>query len=131
MLTDDIREFLKKPLIGYMSAIDPKGYPHVLPVWFLLEGDDIMITSMTHTRKNNYLRANPKGAIAMGGKPGEGGGYLLKGDFIVEDDPNLEWLRKLAYHYEGQEQAEKDLVEWSKVPSVSLRLKIKRVIKVA
>lgn len=130
MLTDEMREFLKKPLIARMTTLDSNGYPHIVPVWYLLDGDDIVVTSMQKTRKNGHIKNNAKGALTVGGQPGDGGGYLFKGDWEIEPDPDNAWLMKIAVHYEGQEQAEKDVAVWGLEVSDLLRLKVKRAIKV-
>lgn len=130
MLTDEMREFLQKTLIARMATIDSKGYPHIVPVWFMLDGDDIVVTSMQKTRKNGHIKTNTKGALTVGGQPGDGGGYLFKGDWAIDDDSDNAWLMKLAVRYEGQEQAEKDVAVWGQEVSDLLRLKIKKAIKV-
>lgn len=131
MFTDEIRQFLQKTLIARMSVVDPRGYPHTVPVWYYLDGDDIVVTSMKKTRKNGFIPQNPKGSITVGGQPGDGGGYLLKGEWSVEPDPQCEWLMKIAVHYTGREQAEKDVPIWSQEINELLRLKVKKIIKVA
>lgn len=125
------RAVLQKPLIARVSAIDPEGYPHTVPVWFMLDGDDIVLISARDTRKVAYLIANPKGAVVIGGEPDDGGGYLIKGDFVIEPDPDDEWVRRLTYRYEEPEQAEKDIAAWADLDIIVLRLKPRRVIKVA
>jgi len=130
MITDTIREFLQKPLIARMSTIDPNGYPHTVPVWFALDGDDIVVISVSDTRKVGHIRANPKGAVTIGGDSGDGGGYLIKGEFTIEADPDDAWVRKLTYRYEAPEQAEKDIADWAELDIIVLRLKPKLVIKV-
>lgn len=130
MFTDTIREFLQKPLIARMSTLDREGYPHTVPVWFMLDGDDLVIISIRQTAKVNHLLANPKGALTVGGDPGDGGGYLIKGDFSLEPDPDRIWLRKVTFHYEAPEQAEKDIAAWAGLDMIVLRLKPKVVVKV-
>ncbi len=131
MFTDAAREFLRKPLIARMTTIAPDGYPHTVPVWFYLDGDDIAIISSRDTHKVQHILANPKGAVTVGGDAGDGEGYLLKGDFSIEDDPDDHWVRTLCYHYETPEQAAKDVAAWADLDIVVIRLKTKKVIKVA
>jgi predicted pyridoxine 5'-phosphate oxidase superfamily flavin-nucleotide-binding protein len=88
-----IREFLQKPLVARMSTLDPDGYPSTVPVWFMLDGDDTVVISVSSTRKVGHIKANPKGAIAIGGDPADGGGYLIKGEFSIEADPEDVWVR--------------------------------------
>lgn len=125
------RAVLDKPLIARVSVIDPEGYPHTVPVWFMLDGDDIVLISARDTRKVDYIAANPKGALVVGGEPDDGGGYLIKGDFVIEPDPDDEWVRRLTYRYEEPAQAEKDIAAWADLDIIVLRLKPRKVIKVA
>jgi general stress protein 26 len=131
LLTDEVRAFLQKPLVARMSTIDQQGYPHTVPVWFKLDGDDVMIIAERSTRKIGHIARNPKGAICIGGDSGDGCGYLLKGVFSVEEDPGLQWMKTLCYHYEDREQAEKDIEAWSDLDMIVIRMKVERVIKVA
>lgn len=87
LLDDQARAFLQKPLIARLSAIDPAGYPHTVPVWFMLDGDDIVIISTRDTRKVGYIIKNSKGAVTIGGDTNDGAGYLLKGELSVEEIP--------------------------------------------
>ncbi len=131
LLNDEAREFLKKPLIARLSTIGPDGYPHTVPVWFMLDGDDLVIISDRSTRKVGHIAANPKGAISIGGDSDDGGGYLIKGDLSIEEDPGDLWLKKITRHYEDEEQAEKDIAAWADLDIILIRLKPRRVYKVA
>ncbi len=125
------RAFLQKPLIARVSVIDGDGYPHTVPVWFMLDGNDVVIISVRETRKVAYALENPKGAVAIGGDPADDGGYLIKGDFAIEPDPDDAWTRTLTHRYEEPEKAEQDIADWADLDMIVLRLKPKRVIKVA
>ncbi len=131
MLDQSARELLSKTLIARMSVIDPGGYPHTVPVWFMLDGNDIVIISARDTRKVGYIQSNPKGAVTIGGDTGDDAGYLLKGEFLIEDDPDHAWLKKVTRHYEPPDQAEKDIAAWLDLDIIVIRLKPKKVIKVA
>ncbi len=130
MFTDSIREFLQKPLTARMSTIDTDGYPHTVPVWFALDGDEIVVISVSDTAKVGHIRANPKGAITIGGDLCDDGGYLLKGEFTIEPDPDDAWVKKLVYRYESPAQAEKDIADWTELDIIVLRLHPRAVFKV-
>ncbi len=135
MFTDEMRAHLAPPLIARMSSIDSNGYPHTVPLWFDVDGDDLVIISERNTAKTRHVLANPKGAVTIGGDALPNGdlvpGYLIKGVFAVEEDPGFAWLRRITYRYETPERAEKDLAEWTQLDMIVLRLKVERVIKVA
>jgi general stress protein 26 len=130
VIDDSVRTFLQKSLLARMSVLDAKGYPHTVPVWFMLDGDDVVIISVRDTRKVKYIAANPKGSVQVGGDSGDGGGYLLKGDFTIEEDPDDVWMKKLIYRYEESPQAEKDVESWTDLDIIVIRLKVKAVAKV-
>ena len=60
MFNPAIRELLRSPLIARLSVVDPDGYPHTVPLWFDLDGDDVVIISHRKTRKVDCIRANPR-----------------------------------------------------------------------
>ncbi len=131
MFDDSARAFLQKPLLARMSTIDAGGYPHTVPVWFMLDGDEIVIISERGTRKVAHIEANPRGALSIGGDPGDGAGYLLKGDFSIEEDPGYAWMERLTRHYEQGERAEQDIAAWSALDMIVIRLRPKSLVKVA
>jgi hypothetical protein len=130
MYTEEVREFLQRTLLARMSVIDFDGYPHTVPVSFILDGDDVIITSIRDTRKVDYIGANPKGAFTVGGNFADGAGYLLKGEYCIEEDPGFGWLKRTAYHYGDGERAERNIAEFSQKDMIILRLRVQRVIKV-
>jgi general stress protein 26 len=112
LFDEKAREALKKPLIARMSTIDGSGYPHTVPVWFMMDGDDVVIMGARDTKKVGHMKANPKGAVSIGGGPEDDAGYLIKGEWRVEEDPGKHWQRTITHHYEPPEKAEADLADW-------------------
>lgn len=131
LFDEKARSFLAKPLTARMSTIDADGYPHTVPVWFMLDHDDIVIMGTRDTKKVGQMQRNPKGCVCIGGDAADGAGYLIKGEWRVEEDPNKHWQTTITRHYEPPEKAEKDLADWVDLDIIVMRLKATRVIKVA
>jgi general stress protein 26 len=130
LLPDAARTLLQKPLVARMAVNDPNGYPHVVPVWFALDGNDVVVFGFKATRKVDYIQANPKGSIQIGGDPSGAPGFLLKGDFSLEADIDNHWARLITYAYEPKENADKMLEEWTNTELIVMRLTVQKVIKV-
>lgn len=131
VFTPETREFLQKPLIARLSTIDQHGYPHTVPLWFDLDGDDVIIISDRNTRKIDHIAQNPKGCVEVGGDANDGAGYMFKGELSVEPDPDYRWLKQVTRRYEQGEQAEKDIELWrTTLDMVIIRLKVRKVAKV-
>ncbi len=131
VLSRKVRSFLGKPRLARLCTIDSKGFPHVVPIYFMRQGDDIIFgTDRGEVKVRNALR-NPKAAVVIGGDPDEDEeGYMIQGVMKVESDPKLAIARRLLLRYESEEQAGNQLSEWSEGDTVLLRLKPKRVIRV-
>lgn len=132
ILADPVRQFLQPPLVARIAVVGPDGYPHVIPIWYALDGDDLVFFSSRTARKVAYIHANPKGAVTVGGEPYGAEGYLLKGDFSVEEDVDHRWLREITYRYEPRPQADEHVTEWGAddYALVVLRFKPNKIIKV-
>ncbi len=129
MFNTEVRQLLQKPFIARLSTIDQNGYPHTVPLWFDVDGEDIVIISDRNTRKIDHIARDPKGCVQIGGDAGAG--YLFKGELCVEPDPGYRWLAQITRRYEEGEQAEKDIELWrTTLDMVVIRLMVKRVIKV-
>jgi hypothetical protein len=132
-LDQAIRTFLQQRLIARVTTIGEDGYPHTVPVWFMLDGDDIVIATGAGTRKLRHIRANPKGSISIGGDPLDEHrtfqeAYLFQGDFVLEGEPGFDWITRIAYHYrDDHEAADRDIAAWG--PHQLIRFKIRRVRK--
>jgi general stress protein 26 len=131
MCTPEVREFLQRRLLARMSVIDDDGYPHTVPVSYILDGDDVIVTSVRSTRKVAYIRANPKGALVVGGDYADGAGYLLKGEFSIEEDPDRVWLRRTSERYhDDPDEAARSFARFASRDMILLRLRVRRVIRV-
>ena len=130
ILSESVRALLDRPLIGRISVIDDEGYPHTIPIWFIRDGDEIMFISDRGARKIRNIQANPKGAVTVGGDPYRSEGYLLKGEFAIEEDAEHRWLRAITYRYEPRDIADRDLAEWANDDIVALRFTPRQVLKV-
>ena len=131
MFKPEVQEVLQKVVTARLATIDKNGYPHVVPLWFDMDGDDIIFESDRNTRKIDYIALNPKGCFQIGGDETTGAGYLFKGDLTVEPDPDYKWLRQITLRYEPGEKGEKDIELWrTTLDMIIIRMKVKKVIKV-
>lgn len=128
MLDEKARQVLAEAVIVRVTTIDKDGYPHSVPVWFMMDGEDALVFTGRTTRKVQNVLANPKGAIAIGGDPVGSPCYLLTGDFEIEDDPDHAIAARITHHYEKPDKAAEWLDSWKELDFVVMRLKIKQII---
>jgi hypothetical protein len=134
-LDDTLRAFLHQRLIARITTIAPEGYPHTVPIWYMLDGNDILLTTGYNARKLDHIRANPKGSVVIGGDPVSDEHkayqtcYLFQGEFSLEGEPGYDLIRKMAYRYmDDHDEAERDIALWG--PHQDIRFTIRKILKV-
>jgi predicted pyridoxine 5'-phosphate oxidase superfamily flavin-nucleotide-binding protein len=133
-LDDRLRTFLQQRQIARVTTMGSDGYPHTVPIWYILDGDDIVIATGPAARKVKNVRTNPKGAVTVGGDPANdhdsyGIGYLFQGEWSLEGEPGFEWIRKIALRYrDDPERVEREIAAWG--PHQTLRFVIRQVVQV-
>jgi PPOX class probable F420-dependent enzyme len=60
-----VDERLRKNLIIWLSSVRPDGRPHLVPVWFLWDGKNILIFSQPNTQKIRNLQQNTNVILAL------------------------------------------------------------------
>lgn len=134
-LPDDVRALLGRRLLAHVTTINPDGYPHTVPIWYIIDGDDIVIATGPNSRKVNNIRTNPKGAVTVGGEPleehqgGYGTGYLFQGEWAIEGEPGFEWIRRIAPRYwDDPARVARDIAAWG--PHQALRFMVAKITQV-
>lgn len=85
-----IEGVLAEPVLARLATTNPKTMqPHVVPVWFMWDGEFVWISSFVRTRKIRELKINPRGAVLIESKQ-EGGkltAVLLEGKVDLVTGP--------------------------------------------
>ena len=50
---------------GKLATVKPNGRPHVVPIWFIMEGDALVFSSGAETAKTRNLRQNPYATVCI------------------------------------------------------------------
>ncbi len=86
ILTRAVRQFLSQPRIARLATIGPDGYPHIVPLYFMRDGDDILFGSDRDERKVRNALAHSQAAVVIGGEPAsDPAGYMIQGDLSVKE----------------------------------------------
>ena len=60
------RRFLETEPVIWLSTIRADGFPHLVPTWFVWDGEAIAIVSKPAAVKVRNLRADPRAMLALG-----------------------------------------------------------------
>ena len=90
--------FLDQAILARFATAAPETMqPHVVPVWFLWDGDAVWISSFASTRKVRELRRNPRCAIVIDTETSLGGvsAVLLEGKAELVTEPR-DFVKEMA-----------------------------------
>lgn len=89
LLTDSrqLCEILDRELIGFLTAVNSDGQPQTSPVWYIRDGDDLVVYNKASTPRLDAVSANPKVSFNLRGDIRGSGAVTLEGVATVETLP--------------------------------------------
>lgn len=109
-ITDpEVREFLAAGTrTGKLAIVASDGRPVVNPVWFILDGDDLVFNTGKTTAKGKAVLRDPRVAICVDLDEPPYGYFQVQGTATVSEDPDelLRTATAIAARYMGADRAE-------------------------
>ena len=112
MTTTERDEFLQQPgVLCRIATIRPDGAPHVTPIWFLCEDDEVLVTPRKESSWLEHLRRDPRVAVTIDEEPGPYRKVTVEGVARIaydlgRDDEWRDTYRRIARRYVPAEGAE-------------------------
>lgn len=109
MPRDEWRAFLMQGTrTGKLATARKDGRPHVVPVWFLLDGDELVFTTGAKTVKGRSLRREERAALCVDDERPPYAYVMLEGTVELSSDPQelLRWATRIGGRYMGADRAE-------------------------
>jgi len=90
-----------------VATVRADGQPHVVPVWFVLDGDTVVFTTGEDTLKGRHLRRDPRVALCVDEETPPFAFVLIEGTAeLIRNAPDLlDWATRIAHRYMGAERA--------------------------
>jgi PPOX class probable F420-dependent enzyme len=114
---------------GKLAVTRADGRPHVTPIWFGLDGDDVVFTTHETSLKGKALRRDPRATMCVDDQEPPYAYVMLEGraTLSTELEELLRWATALGGRYMGEDRA-KEYGERNGVPGEYLvRLRVERV----
>ncbi len=104
---DRYRDILASTTLGHLATVDPNGRPQVNPVWFIWDGQQILLSVKSETSKYRNMRDNPNVAISFSDLTRPDRYLEIRGSVIeLKLFDNLSWVNHLARKYTGADFAQ-------------------------
>jgi PPOX class probable F420-dependent enzyme len=109
MTADEIRSFLSdRTRTAKVATAMEDGRPHVMPVWFVLDGEQIVFTTGANTVKGRNLRRDPRVALVVDEQTPPYAFVHVRGRVTLHEDPEelLRFATVIGGRYMGASRAE-------------------------
>ena len=109
MTPEERRSFLLEGTrTGKLAVPRADGAPHVVPIWFVLDGDDIIFTTADSNVKGKSIVRDGRAAVCVDDQAPPYSFVLLQGTAAWSDDLDdmLGWAIKIGARYMGADRAE-------------------------
>ncbi len=93
---------------GKLSTVRADGSPHIAPIWFLLDGEDLVFNTGKETVKGRNLARDGRMALCVDDDQPPFAYVVLQGraKLIEEIDQVRHWAARLGARYMGGDRAE-------------------------
>lgn len=123
-----ILSILDRELIGFLTAVDLEGQPQTAPVWYVRDGDDIVVYNLPTTPRLDSIEVNPRVSFNVRGDRRGVGALLLEAVATVDElGPASEFPGYLQKYEREIEFIGMTPETFSESYSVALRLVVTRV----
>lgn len=93
---------------GKLATTRVDGHPHVVPIWFLLDGDDLVFNTGAETLKGRSLARTGWASLCVDDQEPPFSFVTVSGPVSLSSDldESLPWAVRIAARYMGEARAE-------------------------
>ena len=134
MTDEEWRDFVSDGTrTGKLSTVRADGSPHVAPIWFLLDGDDVVFNTGKETVKGRNLARDGRVALCVDDDRPPYSFVVLQGRAEVSEDLDevRHWATRLGARYMGEDRAEEFGTRNGVPGELLVRVRIEKVLAYA
>ena len=93
---------------GKLATVNKNGSPHVVPIWFLFDGENLIFSTGLNSVKYKNMERDPRVCISVDEEKDLYSFVKIDGTATFNTDPDeqLVWATKIAARYMGEAGAE-------------------------
>jgi PPOX class probable F420-dependent enzyme len=127
----EIWEFLEKGgRTDAMATVGADGHPHVVPVWYIVDRGEIVVTIMSSSAKARDLARDPRVAVTVDDERPPFAFVALRGIATLLRDSTdlLQWTTRIAGRYVPDHDAARLGPRNAEIDDTIVRIRITRAI---
>ena len=130
-LPPHVRDFVAAPHFGSIATVDADGSPRQAIIWYLLDGDEVVVNSRVGRRWPTNVLRDPRVYLAVFDEadPLRWVGLLATAE-PIEDQPQAQAdIAAMArrYHHDDPATAERKIRDFEQMERVSFRIRVRAI----
>jgi PPOX class probable F420-dependent enzyme len=97
----DIQARLDDEQVAWMTTVNPAGQPQTSPVWFLVQGESIVVFSLRGTPRTRNIAANPRVSLNLNSTPSGTEVVIIEGRAELVEGPAAHEESEYVAKYEA------------------------------
>ncbi|MEU8684494.1 PPOX class F420-dependent oxidoreductase [Streptomyces sp. NPDC048611] len=134
MTKDEWQRFLSEGTrTGKLATVRDGGGPHIAPVWFLLDGEELVFNTGEETVKGRNLARDGRVALCVDDDRPPFSFVVVQGSAEISSDlaEVRHWATRIAARYMGEERAEEYGARNGVPGELVVRVRIDKVVALA
>jgi PPOX class probable F420-dependent enzyme len=128
MSPHEIEDFLSESNIARIATVKPDGSPHVTPVWYLWENNQLLILIMKGSVKESNIKQKKKVAVTVDSNTAPNKGVIIEGTAKIEELTE-EIERRICQRYLKKENLDEYLeLSHGYYPQILIRIQPEKII---
>ena len=111
MSEEELEIFLAGQLVVSVATIGGDGWPHVMPLWYVMRGGSLWVWTYAASQKVRNLERDPRATLIVeaGDRYDELRGAMIKARAVIERDPALVSALGLAIYARYHDEVSHEL----------------------
>lgn len=99
---------LKGTKTGKLATVRDDGRPHVVPIWFVMDGDKLVFNTGELSVKARNMKRDPRVSLSVDDQKPPYSFVTVEGTVSFSEDPDqlLHWATRIGGRYMGEDQTE-------------------------
>ena len=121
-------EFLREANVAILSTVDKKNRPHAVPIWYLYEDGELILSTGRGSQKHKNVEANPEISLTMDKRTLPYYAVMLRGRAEIGPSLTDDQRLTMATRYLGDELGKRYYDATAGSDSITIRLKPEKTI---
>ena len=128
-MNEEQKKFVSEVNVAVLASVDGKGRPHATPIWYMLDGEEIVLSVGRGGQKHRNLERNPDVTLVIDSRKLPYYAVMVAGRVEIGPPFDDEQRLALATRYLGEEIGKRYIGTTAGNDSVTLRLEPRKVME--